>query len=305
MEKKDFVTAAGNRLRYYLAGTGEPVIVLIHAQGTSSESFFDAAEELSKNARVVMIDCYGHGGSARDPGLYRLDVIAEDMYALISSLTGEKITLAGHSSGGLIAACIEARHHCCRKLILEDPPFFASQGERRFKTYNYLDLSSACHGFLSQTEERDFVLYYFAHQYAWNLFPEKSREKIRGKYVERARKYRQKHPDRSLKVLFWPRSALEAFRGMNEYDPAFGEAFYTDSFHAHIDYESLLRQIDCPTVFLKAETKMGEGGIQMCALTDEDTERLGGLIPDLRIVRLKCGHGIHLEKKKEFLEQFR
>lgn len=31
---------------------------------------------------------------------------------------------------------------------------------------------------LHQTQERDFVLYYFAHQYAWNSFPEKDRERI-------------------------------------------------------------------------------------------------------------------------------
>ena len=32
--------------------------------------------------------------------------------------------------------------------------------------------------FLTQTETSDFVLYYFSRQYAWNFFPEKSKEFI-------------------------------------------------------------------------------------------------------------------------------
>lgn len=92
---------------------------------------------------------------------------------------------------------------------------------------------------------------------------------------------------------------------MNDYDPLFGEAFYTDSFHSHIDYDNLLKEITCPTVFLKAVTNIGDDGIQMCALTDDDVNRVGELISDFSVVQFKCGHGIHIEKKKEFLELFK
>ena len=302
MEPGEFTTPEGNKLRYYCAGEGNRTVVMLHAQGTSSESYFEVAKQLKKTAKVILIDCYGHGGSSHDAALYRLDKIGDDVYSLIRHLTGKKITLVGHSSGGLIAAYIAAVYPCCEKLILEDPPFFASCGERRFSTYNYLDLSCVCHNFLHQTQERDFVLYYFEHQYAWNFFPEKNREKIRARLTQNARRYRQKHPDKPLKILFWPRSALEAFRGMNEYDPEFGEAFYTDSFHAHIDYEKLLQKIACPTLFLKAKTNIGENGVQMCALTEEDVDRVSSLIPDCKVIHFDCGHGIHTEKRKDFLQ---
>ena len=305
MEKHTFITTENHQIRYYLTGKGERMIVMIHAQGTSSVSYFDVAEQLSDTYRVVLVDCYGHGGSTHNAELYKIDTIGRDIYALIHSLTSNKITLVGHSSGGLIAAYIEANYHCCDRLILEDPPFFASYGERRYKTFNYVDLSTVCHEFLNQTEEQDFVLYYFEHQYAWNFFPEKNREKIRRRYAESAGKYRTKHPDKDLKVLFWPKDALEAFRGMNEYDPQFGEEFYTDSFHEHINYEEMLSQITCPTVFLKARTNIGEDGLQMCALTEEDVQRIGEFIPDFQIVHFNCGHGIHVEKKKEFLNILR
>ena len=48
----------------------------------------------------------------------------------------------------------------CKKLILEDAPFFSCVGEERYNTYNYKDLSSVCHEFLVQDQEKDFVYYY-------------------------------------------------------------------------------------------------------------------------------------------------
>ena len=304
MESKRFLISQGRELQYYLFGHGSKTIVMLHAQGTSSVSYFEAAEYLAKSSKVILIDYYGHGGSTHNADLYKLDVIGDDVYNLINSLTNQKIQLVGHSSGGLIAAYIESNYHCCERLISEDPPFFASYGDRRFNTFNYVDLSTICHDFLNQDEEKDFVLYYFEHQYAWNFFPEKSRAKMRDKLTSNARKYREKHPDKSLKVMFWPKAALEAFRGMNDYDPEFGEAFYTDSFHEHIDYDSILKNIACPTVFLKAKTEFGRDGIQNCALTDDDVDRIGSLVPDFSVIRFDCGHGIHIEKKREFLKVF-
>ena len=304
MEKQIYTTEEGNKLQYYVFGGGSPLIVMIHAQSTSSESYFGVAEKLAKSNKVILVDCYGHGGSSHKAELYKLDAIGDDICALIKSLTDEKITLVGHSSGGLIAAYIASKYPCCEKLVLEDPPFFASSGERRYKTFNYLDLSSVCHRYLEQRETGDFVLYYFGHQYAWNFFPEKDREKIKTALTKNAAKYRSRHPHKPLKVIFWPKAALEAFRGMDDYDPSFGEAFYSDSFHAHIDYDALLKEIKCQTVFLKAKTDIDENGLQMCALTDEDVERLAALIPNFQVVNLDCGHSVHTEKEKEFLSVF-
>lgn len=47
---------------------------------------------------------------------------------------------------------------------------------------------------------------------------------------------------------------------MSRYDPLFGEAFYTDSFHAGISHEDLLKTISCKTVFMKAKTEVGRTG---------------------------------------------
>ena len=224
------------------------------------------------------------------------------MIEFIKCKTDEKISILGHSSGGLIACYIASKSDLCDNLILEDPPIFSCAGEKRFKYYNYNDLSTVCHNFINQDEEKDFVYYYFMNQYMWNFFPENSREKIRSKSGKSALKYRKKHPDKPLKIRFWPKKFLEAFNGMEEYDPYFGENFYNDAFNCNIDYNRLLSQISCKTLFMKANTEIGDDSIIMGALTDEDLQQVTDLINDITVEYFDCGHGIHNEKKKEFVK---
>lgn len=89
---------------------------------------------------------------------------------------------------------------------------------------------------------------------------------------------------------------------MNNYDPLFGETFFNDSFHSGIPHEDLLKNIKCKTIFMKARTAVSEDGILMAALNEEDLKNVTELIADCRIVRFDCGHGIHTEKSKEFIE---
>ena len=118
-----------------------------------------------------------------------------------------------------------------------------------------------------------------------------------------AEKFRQKNPNENLRVPFWPKAALAGFQGMNRYDPRFGEAFYTDSFHAGIPHEELLRNIHCRTMFMKAKADVSSDGILLGALGEEDLHQVLEALPDCRLIRFDCGHGIHVEKSKEFIQQ--
>lgn len=297
-----YTAASGGQLQFYQFGAKGPALVLIHAQGTSSESFFSTAEKLSNEMHVYLVDCYGHGKSTHDPARYHLPDLGQDISEWIRNTIDGPVTIGGHSSGGLIASYLAAHLSECRSLILEDPPMFSSWEEKRTRTFNYVDLSTVCHNFLLQTEETDFVLYYFKNQYAWNLFPEKSREKTKSKLISRAENYRVRHPGENLKVRFWP---SEVFCGMNEYDPNFGDTFYHNTFHGGVDYPSILKQISCPTLFLKANTVVGENGLLQCALSEEDLDRVCTLISDCRVERFNSGHGIHTEREKEFVKMVR
>ena len=137
-------------LNYYEVGTEKNKLLLLHAQGTNSCSFYSVVTKLAKHYHVYLVDYYGHGKSSHNPEKYNLVSIGNDIMDFIENVIFDSVAVLGHSSGGLIAAYIAAHSPRCSKLILEDPPFFSSWGERRYNTYNYKDLSSVCHNFLLQ-----------------------------------------------------------------------------------------------------------------------------------------------------------
>ena len=89
---------------------------------------------------------------------------------------------------------------------------------------------------------------------------------------------------------------------MQHYDPRFGEAFFDDSFNADVDYNELLSRIKCKTLFMKANTTVGENGLLQGALSDEDLRQVDNLIEDMKIERFDCGHGIHTDRPKQFVK---
>ena len=287
-------------LNYYEIKNNKPELLFLHAQGTNSLSFMRVVSKLSKYFHIYLIDYYGHGKSSHNKEKYNLIDIGNDIIKFIEEVIKTNVIVLGHSSGGLIASYIASNCNKCKKLILEDPPFFASVGERRFNTYNYVDLSTVCHNFILQEDIKDFVYYYFINQYCWNFFPNDSREKIRTKLGDIALKYREKYPEKNLKVMFWPKKFLEGFKGIQNYDPYFGETFYNDSFN-NVDYEKMLLNIKCETLFMKAKTTIGENGLIQGALTDEDLKRVNELITNMKIEYFDCGHGIHVEQSKKFI----
>ena len=302
LENYQYKTYDNNIINYYEADNDNPILLIIHAQSANSSSYSSVIKDLSRKFHLIIIDCYGHGKSSHNKEKYNIISQGDDLIEFIQYKTDEKISILGHSSGGLIACYIASKSNLCDNLILEDPPLFSSVGEKRFNYYNYNDLSTICHNFINQDEEEDFVYYYFMNQYMWNFFPENSREKIRNKSGKSALKYRKKHPDKALKIRFWPKKFLEAFNGMEQYDPYFGENFYNDTFNCNINYSKLLSEIDCRTLFMKANTKIGDDGIIMGALTDEDLQQVTDLIKNIKVEYFNCGHGIHIEKKKEFVK---
>lgn len=301
LENCQYKTHDNNIINYYGTDSNNHILLIIHAQSANSSSYSSVIKKLSKKFHLIIIDCYGHGKSSHNKEKYNIISQGDDLIEFIQYKTAEKISILGHSSGGLIACYIASKSDLCNNMILEDPPLFSSVGEKRFNYYNYNDLSTICHNFINQ-EEEDFVYYYVMNQYMWNFFPENPRKKIREKSGKSARKYRKEHPDKPLKIRFWPKKFLEAFNGMEQYNPYFGENFYNDTFNCNIDYSKLLSEINCKTLFMKANTKIADDGIIMGALTDENLQQVTALIKNIRVEYFNCGHGIHNEKKKEFVK---
>jgi len=105
----NFIEANGVSLRYDVQGTGEPV-VLIHEMGGMMESWGLVAPLLAAKRRVVRYDTRGAGFSEKIRGSLTIDVMTDDLIALLDGLgITQKVALTGTAVGGAIALHTAAR----------------------------------------------------------------------------------------------------------------------------------------------------------------------------------------------------
>jgi pimeloyl-ACP methyl ester carboxylesterase len=96
------VTLHGLDLHYVDAGAGPPV-VFIHGLLGSHADWAHLLDDLSVHHRVLALDLFGHGASAKPRGDYSLGAHAATVRDLLDHLAIETVTLVGHSLGGGIA----------------------------------------------------------------------------------------------------------------------------------------------------------------------------------------------------------
>lgn len=85
-----------------------PVVVLIHAIGTSTRMWAPQIPVLSRDFRVLSIDLRGHGRSPVPHGPYTMGDLAGDVIALLDGQRIERASLCGLSLGGMVALTIAA-----------------------------------------------------------------------------------------------------------------------------------------------------------------------------------------------------
>jgi N-formylmaleamate deformylase len=92
----------GTRLHYYRSIASKPPMVLVHGITDDGLCWSPAAEVLSDEYDVVMVDLRGHGKSdAPEEGYDRMTMAAE-LSEFIIRLGFEKPILIGHSLGGMV-----------------------------------------------------------------------------------------------------------------------------------------------------------------------------------------------------------
>ncbi|MFO1143223.1 MAG: alpha/beta fold hydrolase [Amaricoccus sp.] len=94
---------------YVAKGTGEP-LVLVHGVGLRLEAWAAQIEALSATNRVIALDMPGHGGSAPLAEGARLPDFVGWLVRVLDDLGLERVNLAGHSMGALIAGGMAAEH---------------------------------------------------------------------------------------------------------------------------------------------------------------------------------------------------
>jgi len=97
---------SGDVLIYYKAlGAGEPLVVLHGGPGASHEYLLPYLIPLARHHRLVFIDERGSGKSTGldDPKGYTVENMADDVEAVRKALNLGKVSLLGHSYGGVLA----------------------------------------------------------------------------------------------------------------------------------------------------------------------------------------------------------
>lgn len=104
------ITANGALIAYEEYGTGPPVVLVHGLGGTGTDIWKHVIAELAEEFRVVVYDLRGSGTSETTPGPYTIDLLQQDLDALVSALDLGPVGLMGHSLGGGIALAEAARH---------------------------------------------------------------------------------------------------------------------------------------------------------------------------------------------------
>jgi proline iminopeptidase len=103
--EEGFVDANGVLIYYEAIGTGQPLMILHGGPGASHDYFLPYLLPLARTNRLIFIDERGSGRSEKlqDPSGYTVENMADDVEAVRQALGLGKISLLGHSCGGVLA----------------------------------------------------------------------------------------------------------------------------------------------------------------------------------------------------------
>lgn len=99
----DTVTIHGRTYAYRRAGSGGPVVLLVHGMAGSSSTWTATMRLLAPHATLIAPDLPGHGRSSKPRGDYSLGAFASFLRDLVTALGHERVTVVGQSLGGGVA----------------------------------------------------------------------------------------------------------------------------------------------------------------------------------------------------------
>jgi proline iminopeptidase len=105
--------SAGVELYYTAAGTGTPIVLLSGGPGLNIEYMLPVAQFLPSGYRSVAFEQRGTGRSRPQPfdlATLTIRIVVEDLEALRVRLQQDRLTLLGHSWGGMLAMAYAAAH---------------------------------------------------------------------------------------------------------------------------------------------------------------------------------------------------
>jgi 3-oxoadipate enol-lactonase/4-carboxymuconolactone decarboxylase len=105
-----FAISHGARLYWRQDGAADkPALVLLTSIGTDLSLYDPVVPLLTPDFRVIRMDTRGHGASDAPAGDYSLDLLADDVLAVMDAAGVAKASLCGTSLGGMIAMTLAAK----------------------------------------------------------------------------------------------------------------------------------------------------------------------------------------------------
>ena len=95
------ISANGIDINYLVEGDG-PWVTLSHSLACNLHMWDEEAKRLSQRYKVLRYDTRGHGQSSAPAGAYTLELLADDLHALLQSLGAQSTHFVGLSMGGMI-----------------------------------------------------------------------------------------------------------------------------------------------------------------------------------------------------------
>jgi pimeloyl-ACP methyl ester carboxylesterase len=137
-KRHQILSQDGLRLNLLEWGDGERVLVALHGIRGYADTFARLAADRPAGWRVVALDQRGRGDSDWDPGHnYYTDAYLTDLEAVLAWLGPQRVSLLGHSMGGITAlAFAAAQPERLKALVIEDAgpgAFEESPGARRIQ----------------------------------------------------------------------------------------------------------------------------------------------------------------------------
>lgn len=283
-------------------GTGKPVLLLLHAQMLDWFSYHSVMIPLAEKYHVFALDYPGHG-MTRCPDDYEMcaEQIGASIARFIDEVIGKPVTVSGNSSGGLLAVWLAAgRPDLVEAAVLEDPPLFSSEYPSIRKTVAYRTFAISDQA-VREDNEGDYLIFWIKN----------SREFFKNNTVPGARVLiraliflsRMLHFQKTVEIPFVSPLIREMVRGMDMYDPHFGQAFYDGTWNAGFNHAEALQKIVCPVLLIQADTSFLPDGTLNGAMSEENAAFALSRLQSGRLVRVQARHVVHLEEPDEYIRQ--
>ncbi|MDP4292235.1 MAG: proline iminopeptidase-family hydrolase, partial [Bacteroidota bacterium] len=135
--EEGFVDANGVLIYYKSIGSGQPLMIVHGGPGASHDYFLPYLLPLARQNRLIFIDERGSGQSQKleNPAGYTVENMVEDVEAVRQALKLGKVSLLGHSYGGVLAQAYALKYQQnLSHLILCSTFHSASEMNEVFKT---------------------------------------------------------------------------------------------------------------------------------------------------------------------------